>query len=61
MSFMTFGGMLEADRHVRAYEYQTRLRRKQKNDEAVWGEWENLLREEDRLEKLKQQRRQDGG
>lgn len=56
MSFMTFGGMLEADRAVRAYEYNLRLRRKQKKDEAVWDEWENLLKEEERLEKSKRKR-----
>ena len=60
MSFMAFGGMIETDRHLRAYESRSRIQRRQQNDEAVWNEWEHLLKEEERLEKLKQQRRQDG-
>ena len=61
MSFMTLGGMIEADRRLRLYEFQTRLQRKRKNDEAVWNEWEGLLEQEQRLEKSKQERQESGG
>ena len=56
ISFMTLGGMIEADRRLRLYEFQTRLQRKRKNDEAVWNKWEGLLEQEERLEKLKDER-----
>ena len=58
---MTVGGMIEADRRLRLYEFQTRLQRKRMNDEAVWNRWEGLLEQEERLEKSKQEREKNEG
>lgn len=54
---MTLGGMIEADRRLRAFEFQQRRERKKKNDELVWGKWEGLVEEEQRLEKREMERR----
>lgn len=61
MSFMTVGGMIEADRRLRVYEVQTRLLRKQKSDQQVWSKWEDLLEQEERLEKSKREREKPRG
>ena len=61
MSFMTMGGMIEADRRLRMYEFQTRLHRKRENDDAVWNKWEGLIDEEQRLQKAKELREKDQG
>lgn len=58
---MTVGGMIEADRRLRLYEFQTRLQRKRKNDQQVWSKWEDLLEQEQRLEKSKKDREKSGG
>lgn len=54
MSFMTFGGILEADRRTRTYENRTRALRRRAADEAVWKRWEGLVEEEARLQKSKE-------
>lgn len=58
---MTMGGMIEADRRLRVYEFQTRLLRKRKNDQEVWSKWEDLLAQEERLQKAKKEREKPGG
>ena len=58
---MTMGGMIEADRRLRVYEFQTRLLRKRKNDEEVWSKWQDLLDQEERLEKSKREKEDHGG
>lgn len=50
MSGMTLGGMLEADRRVRDYEFVVRAAKKRKADEAVWKRWEGLVSEERAVE-----------
>ena len=57
---MTVGGMIEADRRLRLFEFQTRLQRKRRSDEAIWNNWEGLLEEEERLEKSKNEREERG-
>ena len=57
MSFMTFGGILEADRRTRSYENRTRILRRRAADDAVWKRWEGLVKEETRLEKEKDKSR----
>ena len=57
---MTLGGMLEADRRLRLYEERTRLNRRMKNDDEVWKKWEGLLKEEQRLQKMQQSKRDQG-
>jgi len=56
MSGMTLGGMLEADRRVRDYEFVVRAAKKRKADEAVWKRWEGLVEKEE-----EQKRRGKGG
>ena len=46
MSGMTLGGMIEADRRIREYEFMMRRVKKQKADEDVWKKWEGLVEEE---------------
>ena len=53
MSGMTLGGMLEADRRLRAFELESWRRRRMKEvqervkrDEGVWERWEGLIGEE---------------
>ncbi|MCJ1439138.1 hypothetical protein MMC27_008529 [Xylographa pallens] len=46
MSGMTLGGMVEADRRLRAYEGAVRQRKRVERDEAVWRRYETLLEEE---------------
>ena len=48
MSGMTFGGWLEADRRLRAYEFRSRAEKKRLNDEAVWSRWEGMVEEQER-------------
>ena len=48
MSGMTFGGWLEADRRLRAYEFRTRAEKKRLADEAVWNRWEGMVEEQER-------------
>jgi len=56
---MTLGGMIEADRRLRAFEFQQRRERNKKNDELVWGKWEGLVQEEQRLEQREQERKKE--
>ena len=53
MSGMTFGGWLEADRRVRAYEFELRRQRKRLADEAVWRHWEGMVEDQERKEAVK--------
>ena len=46
MSGMTLGGMIEADRRIREYEFMMRRMKKQRADEDVWKKWEGLVEEE---------------
>jgi hypothetical protein len=48
MSGMTFGGWLEADRRLRAYEFSARRQRKLKADEATWKQWEGMVENQER-------------
>ncbi|MCJ1457896.1 hypothetical protein MMC28_008265 [Mycoblastus sanguinarius] len=48
LSGMTFGGMIEADRRLRAFEFLARRERKRKNDEAVWRKWEGMIEHQER-------------
>ncbi len=61
LSGMTFGGMIEADRRTRALELRQRWDRRRKIDEATWNNWEGLVEEEKRLEKLQKERRGSDG
>ena len=52
MSGMTLGGMLEAERRLRAYELESWRRRRMREveervrrDEEVWERWEGLIGE----------------
>ena len=40
---MTLGGMIEADRRIREYEFMMRRAKKLKADEEVWKKWEGLV------------------
>lgn len=40
---MTLGGMIEADRRIREYEFMMRRAKKLKTDEEVWKKWEGLV------------------
>lgn len=53
MSGMTFGGWLEADRRLRAYEFAARREKKRLNDEATWKRWEGMVEEEERKEAIR--------
>ena len=53
MSGMTFGGWLEADRRLRAYEFSARREKKRQADEAVWKRWEGMVEEQERKEAAK--------
>ena len=55
LSGMTFGGMIEADRRLRAHEFNVRREKKRRNDEAVWRQWEGMIAQEEHeeLEKKK--------
>ena len=46
---MTLGGMIEADRRVREYEFMMRRAKKRQADEAVWKRWEGLVEEEGKV------------
>jgi len=61
LSGMTFGGMIEADRRTRALELRQRWDRRRKIDKATWNNWEGLVEEEKRLEKLQKERRGSDG
>lgn len=50
---MTFGGWLEADRRLRAYEFRARRERKRQADEAVWKRWEGMVEDQERKEAAK--------
>lgn len=50
MSGMTFGGWLEADRRLRAYEFHARREKKMKADEATWKQWEGMVEDQARRE-----------
>ena len=43
MSGMTLGGMIEADRRVRAYEMAVRMRKKGEEHQRVWEKWGGLV------------------
>ena len=45
---MTFGGWLEADRRLRAYELKARHERKRQADEATWQQWERMVESQER-------------
>lgn len=53
LSSMTFGGWIEADRRLRAYEFQARRDKKRQNDEAVWKQWEGMIEQQERREQEK--------
>ena len=53
MSGMTFGGWLEADRRLRAYEFASRREKKRQADEAVWKRWEGMVEDQERKEAVK--------
>ena len=53
MSSMTFGGWLEADRRLRAYEFYARQERKRQVDEAVWKQWEGMVEDQERKQAIK--------
>ena len=40
---MTLGGMIEADRRIREYEFMMRRAKKLKADADVWKKWESLV------------------
>lgn len=52
---MTFGGWIEADRRLRAYEFRTRREKKRQNDEAVWKRWEGMIEQQERREQEQKQ------
>ena len=52
---MTFGGWIEADRRLRAYEFQSRREKKRQNDEAVWRQWEGMIEQQERREQEQKQ------
>lgn len=45
---MTLGGMVEADRRLRAYEFHARREKKRQNDEEVWKHWEGMVEQQER-------------
>lgn len=53
MSGMTLGGMIEADRRIREYEFMIRRSKRRQADEAVWEKWEGLIEEEENLKRKK--------
>lgn len=55
LSTMTFGGWMEADRRLRAYEFHARREKKRRNDEAVWKQWEGMIEQQERREHEQQQ------
>lgn len=55
LSGMTFGGWIEADRRLRAYEFYSRREKKRQNDEAVWKRWEGMLEQQERREQEQKQ------
>lgn len=55
LSGMTFGGWIEADRRLRAYEFQARREKKRQNDEAVWKRWEGMIEQQERKEQKQKQ------
>lgn len=55
---MTFGGWIEADRRLRAYEFRARAERKRRDDEAVWKRWEGMIEQQERGER--EQKREKG-
>ena len=62
LSGMTFGGWIEADRRLRAYEFQARRERKRRNDEAVWKRWEGMIEQQERREQVQEQeQKREGG
>ena len=52
---MTFGGWIEADRRLRAYEFYSRREKKRQNDEAVWKRWEGMIEQQERKEQEQKQ------
>ena len=50
---MTFGGWLEADRRLRAYEFAARREKKRLTDEATWKRWESMVEVQEREEASK--------
>ena len=48
---MMIGGWIEADRRLRAYEFYARREKKRQNDEAVWKEWEGMIKQQERRER----------
>lgn len=55
LSGMTFGGWIEADRRLRAYEFRARREKKRQNDEAVWKRWEGMIEQQERREQEQKQ------
>ena len=55
LSGMTFGGWIEADRRLRAYEFYARRERKRQNDEAVWKHWEGMIEQQERRQQEQNQ------
>ncbi|CAD6578504.1 MAG: hypothetical protein ASARMPRED_008738 [Alectoria sarmentosa] len=55
LSGMTFGGWIEADRRLRAYEFHARREKKRQNDEAVWRRWEGMIEQQERREQEQKQ------
>ncbi|KAL6719617.1 hypothetical protein ACLMJK_001538 [Lecanora helva] len=50
---MIFGGWLEADRRLRAYEFNARREKKRLADEAVWKQWESMVEKREKKETAK--------
>lgn len=51
LSGMTLGGMIEADRRIREYEFMMRKAKKIRADEDVWKKWEGLVEGEQDVKK----------
>ena len=51
LSGMMFGGWIEADRRVRAYEFRARREKKRQNDEAIWKQYEEMVEYRERRER----------